>query len=111
MYEAIGFCPRLRPRGHRDLSLSTSTDHSVRYDSFAFDFSSGFAFDSNSGPDLDSVSFQNIQDSPAAPPSWTYNEFFDLLHRSMTSSTMVPISVPFSMPHQQKPTVSHRKRM
>ncbi|GBP47913.1 hypothetical protein EVAR_33630_1 [Eumeta japonica] len=37
-----------------------------------------------------------------APPVWTYNEFFDLLHRSMTSSTMIPMSVPFSIFHTRK---------
>ncbi|GBP44259.1 hypothetical protein EVAR_22143_1 [Eumeta japonica] len=29
----------------------------------------GFAFDSDSGPVLDSVSLQNIRNSPAAPPT------------------------------------------
>ncbi|GBP47315.1 hypothetical protein EVAR_38081_1 [Eumeta japonica] len=33
----------------------------------------GSAFDSDGGPDLDSGYVQNIHNSPAASPAWTYN--------------------------------------
>ncbi|GBP93532.1 UDP-N-acetylglucosamine--peptide N-acetylglucosaminyltransferase 110 kDa subunit [Eumeta japonica] len=63
-----------------------STNYGVNLDPdgvSSFDFSFDSAFDSDSDPDLDSNSFQNIHNSLAAPPAWTYIKFFDLLYRAI----------------------------
>ncbi|GBP19554.1 hypothetical protein EVAR_102102_1 [Eumeta japonica] len=76
------------------LSSLTSTDHSVDHSPDVvpcLDLSPGSAFDSDSGPEQDSVSFQNIPNSPVTPFAWTYNEFFDLSYQFMTSQTVIPM--------------------
>ncbi|GBP65610.1 hypothetical protein EVAR_46137_1 [Eumeta japonica] len=60
--------------------------------------SSDSAFDNDSGSDLVFGSIQNVRNSPAAPPLWTYDENRHILCRPMTSSAMIPNSAQFWFP-------------